>query len=402
MQEYRSFHCVGVVILVLCCDSGLADDGLKQLGIMAQPIQGVACVAIDGGKGGYMVPYTHPLGETGIAFDMVPIPGGKVRVGSPKTEHGRSNDEGPCFEVDLQPYWIGKTEVTWREYQCFMRIHFHFARLAKAQVSEMVPLGHPDAITIPTILYDPLHHREFTPSDDHPAVTMTQYAAKQYTKWLSKITRHQYRLPTEAEWEHAARAGTQSAYCFGDDPADLDQYAVYDGPLKNTTGASAVASKKPNAFGIHDMHGNVWEWTIEHYSEKGYEIQNEQKFIGLEGTQWPTKIDSQCVRGGCWADPPLRLRSASRMGSKKDEWAQDDPEIPTSPWWYTSDPSRMVGMRIVRSLEPVDDRLIPLFWEIELESLQDDVNESIQIGRGKMGLASPRMLSSLKRDLRKK
>jgi formylglycine-generating enzyme len=390
----------------------IADETSKQLGVALDPAITGPCVPIDSGKGGYMIPYSQSIGESGVSFDMVPVPGGIIRVGSLETsptrergnsyptlkletEVGRSNDEGPCFEVELSPYWVGKTEVTWKQYECFMRMDGYLRKLASAEVRKVIPNDHPDAITVPTQLYAESHHRELSSSGDHPAVTMTQYAAKQYTKWLSKMTGDQYRLPTEAEWEHAARAGSQAAYCFGDDIEILEQYAVYD-PLPNSqTEASVVASKKPNAFGIHDMHGNVWEWTIEHYSDSGYAKQDRRRFVGFEGTQWPTSIDSQCVRGGCWNDPPSRLRAAARMGSDKNEWAQEDPECPTSPWWYTSDPSRMVGMRIVRSLDPLEDDLISQFWEIHVQELQDDVHATVQEGRGRMGLANDAMLRSI-------
>jgi formylglycine-generating enzyme len=102
------------------------------------------------------------------------------------------------------------------------------------------------------------------------------------------------------------------------------------------------------------------------------------------------------VRGGCWNDPPERVRSASRMGSDRNDWAREDPEVPQSPWWYTSDPARMVGMRLVRSAKPLSRKLIDKFWENEIQELQDDINATVQEGRGIEGLPIPELLKELK------
>lgn len=369
-----------------------ADDSIPKILGMAdtRPPSG-PFVPIDEGKKGYMVPYVQKLGDSGASFEMIPVPGGRVTVGSPQNEVGHRPDEGPTYSVELAPFWIGKTEVTWGDFEGFMESHLVFKKHAANRVRQVTTSNRADAVTVPTLLYAPAHHKEFGDDPKHPAVTMTQYSAKQYTKWLSGITGVQYRLPTEAEWEYAARAGSQSAYCFGDSPSILDEYAVHS---QSTCGL--VASKKPNPFGLYDMHGNVWEWTIEQYSPTGYIAHAGKSFAGLEATQWATKLDLQCVRGGCWNDAPDRVRSASRMGSDRSEWAMEDPEIPQSPWWYTSDPSRMVGMRLVRSATPLNKKWIDRFWENEIQELQDYINASVQEGRGIEGLPIPALLKELK------
>ena len=350
-------------------------------------------VAIDGGKGGYMVPYTESFERTNISFEMIPVPGGEVVIGSPDSEIGRSEDEGPQFTVKLNPFWMAKTELSWGEYNTFMRLYDVFKKFSSSGIRQVTDDIRADAITVPTPLYDPGKTYEFGDDKSQPAVTMTQYSAKQYTKWLSGLTSVQYRLPTEAEWEFAARAGSKTAYSFGDDPAELEKYAVFAA----TDGAAKVGSKAPNAYGLHDMHGNVWEWTIDQFSPKGFKGRGGKSFAGLEATHWPTEADSRCVRGGGWQDPAERVRSAARMGSVDEDWKDDDPNIPLSPWWYTSDPSRMVGMRLVRSATPLSDELMVKFWEIDAAAIQEDVDARLQEGRGAIGISVPELIKEFQR-----
>ena len=350
-------------------------------------------VAIDGGKGGYMVPYTESFERTNISFEMIPVPGGEVTIGSPDSEAGRSEDEGPQFKVQLQPFWMAKTELTWGEFNTFMRSYDVFKKLTSAGIRQVTDDIRADAITVPTPLYDPGKTYEYGDDKNQPAVTMTQYSAKQYTKWLSGLTGVQYRLPTEAEWEFAARAGSKTSYSFGDDPAELEKYAVFAA----TEGAAKVGSKAPNAYGLHDMHGNVWEWTIDQFSPKGFEGRGGKSFAGFEATHWPTEADSRCVRGGGWQDPAERVRSAARMGSIDEDWKDEDPNVPLSPWWYTSDPSRMVGMRLVRSATPLSKELMVKFWEIDAAAIQEDVDARLQEGRGAIGISVPELIKEFQR-----
>src|SRR5262249_3375032 len=156
---------------------------------------------------------------------------------------------------------------------------------------------------------------------------MTQLAAKTYCQWLSQKTGRFYRLPTEAEWEYACRAGTTTAYSFGDDPAQLGEYAWY---FDNSEDAyHKVGTKYPNPWGVYDMHGNVAEWTLDQYIPDYY-----ARSAGTPSKNaWPipTKVYPLAVRGGSWDDEPGALRSAVRRGSNKD-WKQQDPQLPQSIW----------------------------------------------------------------------
>ena len=373
----------------------MANDavGKPQLGISATKPENGPFVPIEGGKGGYMIPYTQSFERTNVSFEMIPVPGGDVTVGSPDSEDGRSDDEGPQFSVNLEPFWIAKTELTWGEYNTFMRTYDVFKRLSSKGIRQVTDEVKADAITVPTPLYDPGKTYEYGDDKSQPAVTMTQYSAKQYTKWLSGLTEVQYRLPTEVEWEFAARAGSKTAYSFGDDPAQLEKYAVFGWE----NGAAKVGSKAPNAFGLHDMHGNVWEWTIDQFEPKGFEKLGGKSLVQFDGTNWPKEADSRCVRGGGWQDTADRVRSAARMGSVDDDWKEEDPNVPLSPWWYTSDPARMVGMRLVRSAKPLSNELIKKFWEIDVDAIQEDVDARLREGRGAIGISVPELIKEYQR-----
>ena len=343
----------------------------------------------------FMVPYSHSVEGTEVSFEMIPIPGGKTTIGSPDEQPGRSQDEGPEFTVDVEPFWMAKTELTWAEYKTFLKTYDIFKRLSRQGVRKASGLDQADAITIPTPLYEPSFTYEFGDDPQQPAVTMTQYSAKLYTQWLSGITGSQYRLPTEAEWEYAARAGTKTAYSFGDDPTELDQYAAFADNCPD--GAPKVGSKKPNPFGLHDMHGSVWEWTLDHYASDSYSGRQGKTLSVSEALVMPKEKSSRCVRGGGWQDPPERLRSAARLGSDDKVWKDADPNVPKSPWWFTDDPARMVGMRLVRSAKPLPQEDLKKIWGVDNNEINEDVLFRLEEGRGAIGISVPELLQDFKR-----
>jgi len=178
---------------------------------------------------------------------------------------------------------------------------------------------------------------------NYPAICMTQHAARSFCKWLSAKTGHYYRLPTEAEWEYAARGGTTTMYSFGDDASDLDDYAI---SIENSNEQyEEVGTKKPNPFGLYDMHGNVAEWVLDQYAVDTY--QNRSGALVVNPLVIPTTLYPHSVRGGGWDDDPSMLRSAAREGSS-EEWKQQDPQLPQSIWYFTD--ALGVGFRVVRPL----------------------------------------------------
>jgi formylglycine-generating enzyme required for sulfatase activity len=242
-------------------------------------------------------------------------------------------------------------------------------------------------------LYDPSFTFEKGENPRQPAVTMTQHSAKQYTKWLSRISGHQYRLPSEAEWEHACRAGTTTAYSFGDDPSELGEYAWYYDNSDETT--HPVGKKKPNPWGLYDIHGNVAEWVLDELLEDGYQSLAGKRHTAAEAIVWPKQLYPRVVRGGHWDDFAPACRSAARLGSNDPEWKAEDPNIPLSPWWFTSDPARGVGFRIVRSLDEMPRAEMARYWEADVDEVREDVLNRLQEGRGALGLVDPALPAAI-------
>jgi formylglycine-generating enzyme required for sulfatase activity len=421
-----------------------------------------------------MKAYTDTIPGSKVSFDMVPIPGGKFMMGSPESEPGHEPEESPQHKVTIPPFWMEKCEVTWNEFELWM-----YPPEEAPATKELA-----DAVTRPTKPYVEMSFG--MGKDGFPAISMTQHAANTYCKWLTAKTGHYYRLPTEAEWEYACRAGTTTAYSFGDDVSKLGEYAWYgdnsdasmniapedifdldslaskinrpadtdgvskflreklraetlkllaehrtgpdaqlqqmlagnldhiirDGAIYNETrfagvklsaddigqlkensqGADLVrlnrallqdaypqeiqksdndarpqyhkvGLKKPNPWGLYDMHGNVDEWTLDQYVADSY-----QKF-SPEGVLDPwvksTKPYPQVVRGGSWQDTNVfMLRSAARRGSDRS-WKIQDPQIPKSIWYHTD--AQFLGFRIIRPLKvPPPDELIK-YWDSGVE-----------------------------------
>jgi formylglycine-generating enzyme required for sulfatase activity len=293
-----------------------------------------------------MKPYTQTVPGMETTFDMVPIKGGKFLMGSPEGEKDRGEDEGPQVEVEIEPFWMGKTEVTWEEYETWglkldeqrRKMQRQASGGEKSNWEKLV-----DAIARPTNAYTDMTFG--MGRDGYPAICMTQYSAKMYCKWLTACTGHYHRLPTEAEWEYACRAGTTTAYSFGDDPDDLDDYAWYFD--NSPDGYGKVGKKKPNPWGLHDMHGNVAEWTLDQLIPDYYAKHTGNPVKNPYAV--PTELYPRVVRGGSWLDDPDRLRSAARLGSNND-WRMQDPQIPQSIWFHTD--ADFLGFRVVRPLRP--------------------------------------------------
>jgi len=341
---------------------------------------------------GYLVPYEVTIPGTEVSFWMEPVPGGQFLMGSPASEAGRDELEGPQRVFQVEPGWIARCEVTWLEYKQFMNLYEAFKKFEVNKVRIVTEDNEIDAITAPTKLYEPEFTFEYGEDDNLPAVTITQYSAKQYSKWMSGITGSQYRLPTEAEWEYACRAGSKTAYHFGDDPSQLDDYAWYQGTTEGN-GTRPVGTKKPNPWGLHDMHGNVAEWVLDSYAS----YQPAEKTLDA-AADWfrMEELDPRVVRGGTFEFEAAECRSAARLGSNSEDWREYDPNLPKSPWWFTTDPARGVGFRLYRPLKTVSRKDMEEFWRIDNEETQYDVSDRLNEGRGVRGLVDQDLPAAIK------
>jgi sulfatase modifying factor 1 len=354
--------------------------------------------------GGWMVAYEETIPGTDVGFRMIPVPGGNFRMGSVDGEEGRSSDEGPAFEVAVLPFWIGEHEVTWAEYKRYMAACDLFIAMQSAKIRPIDEANQADAVTAPSNLYDPT--TTFTNGEEPnlPAVSMTQFAARQYTKWLSRLTGRFYRLPAESEWEYACRAGSDTPFsCGGGD--DLEAFAWFADNADDTT--HPVGEKKPNAFGLYDMHGNAAEWVVDELVAGGYAMPAalDQPVAAAVAIQWPERLYPRVLRGGAYYDEASECRSAARRGSRDaggtpddPDWKDVDPNFPKSPWWYTEEPALGVGMRLVRPFAEPELEEQRRWWEADVESIKNDVASRLEEGRGSQGIVDPQLPADLREE----
>jgi formylglycine-generating enzyme required for sulfatase activity len=306
-----------------------------------------------------MKPYTNTIPGTTVTYVMMPIPGGEFVMGSPESEAGHKPDESPQHKVKVDPFWMERCEITWNEYELFMYPDDE-KKLAKAlEGNTYVDNKLADAVTRPS---KPYVEMSFGMGKyGYPAISMTQHAANKYCQWLSAKTGQFYRLPTEAEWEYACRAGTTTAYFFGDDASKLEDYAWYG---KNSDFKyQKVGKKKPNPWGLYDMYGNVVEWCLDQYDPNYYK----QFANTIADNPWnkATKPYPHVVRGGSWDDDdPAVLRSAARRGSDRS-WKAQDPQLPKSIWYHSD--AQFVGFRIIRPLKVPSPEQLVKYWSSGVE-----------------------------------
>ncbi|MFN0101087.1 MAG: SUMF1/EgtB/PvdO family nonheme iron enzyme [Bryobacteraceae bacterium] len=292
------------------------------------------------GKPDKFTAYKSAIPNTVVSYEMVPIPGGEFTMGTAEPERGRSADEGPHRRLKVEPFWMGKFEVTWDEYRFFM-----FQNMANEALGADPSL---DAISRPTKPYVEMSFGMGI--NGFPAISMTHHAANKYTQWLSAKTGHFYRLPTEAEWEYACRAGKTET-------TNLDEIAWHAGNASEKY--QLIGKKKPNAFGVYDLLGNVAEWTLDQYDPKAY-----SRPLPAEGYV-PSKLPYPHVsKGGAWSDDASRLRCGARLGSDAS-WKMQDPQLPKSIWYLTD--AQFQGFRLVRPLKTPSAAEMFRYWNNGVE-----------------------------------
>lgn len=292
--------------------------------------------------------YAQSIPGTKHVVEMVGIAGGEFKMGSPENEMFRKADEGPQRTVEVSPFWIAKYETTWDLYLVFQNKELEAQDLKTDEATEK----NADAVARPTKPYVEMSFGQGK-NDGFPVCNVTQFAARAFCEWLYKKTGNFYRLPTEAEWEYAARAGSETAYHFGENDSDLNEYGWF---FDNSDGAyKKVGQKKPNAWGLYDMYGNVAEWTSDQYIADVY------KNDGVKDPYIvPSAVYPHVIRGGHWDDDPEKLRSAARTPSTP-RLKQQDPQIPKSDWWLTDAP--FIGFRVVRPVTPPSKKEIEEYFK---------------------------------------
>jgi len=233
-----------------------------------------------------------------IGMEFMLIPAGKYLMGSPGGEPGREAHEGPQREVQIsKPFYMGKYEVKVSEFREFVKAT-QYKTDAERNGGAYVPVKEKWERKEGVYWMNP----GISQKDDHPVVCVAWSDSVEYGKWLSQKTGHSYRLPTEAEWEYACRAGSQQAYSFGSDARELSRYGWYG---ENSGGKTRpVGQKRPNGWGLFDMHGNVWEWCQDWYA--AYPAGTAIDPAG------PLRGSVRVHRGGGWASPEKFSRSAVR------------------------------------------------------------------------------------------
>lgn len=274
--------------------------------------------------------YEQTIPGSQVKFSMVPIQAGEFLMGSPASDNSRKPNEGPQKKVKLDAFWMGSREVTYDEFLLF------FYDENTSRDSEL------DAVTRPTPQYIDLSWG-MGKQGGFPVNSMSQRTALMYCRWLYQKTGQFYRLPTEAEWEYACRAGSTTAFYFGDDVKQLKDYAWYKDNSK--TKYQKTGQKKPNAWGLYDMLGNVAEWVLDQYKE---DYLNTMPDGATNPLIDPETTYPRSVRGGGYLDEASLLRCAARNKSEP-AWNRRDPQIPKSKWWLTD--GMAVGFRLVRPVK---------------------------------------------------
>ncbi|MDF9830100.1 SUMF1/EgtB/PvdO family nonheme iron enzyme [Parabacteroides sp. PF5-6] len=297
--------------------------------------------------------YTEEVPGTAVSFNMIAIPGGTFAMGSTTKEDFHQPDEAPVRNVTVSPFFMAEVEVTWDQFWAFYGQTMSEGRTLPADVYANNSDPDVDAISGPTPPFG--FPDQGWGSGDRPAITMTHYAAETFCQWLSMQTGKKYRLPTEAEWEYAARGGTKSPYFFEGQPKNfsdqgfmrkfiaaktepISEYVIYGANSKNRT--QEPSAVKANPFGLKNMLGNVMEYCADKYSPEAYAKTAESVTDPLvtEGEEW-------VVRGGNYTSDAADVRVAARDYTKHDQWLKTDPQQPKSIWWYSD--IRGIGFRVV-------------------------------------------------------
>ena len=298
--------------------------------------------------------FTEKIPNSSITFNMKAIPGGSFKLGSPDEEPFRNSDEGPVRDVELSPFFMAEIEVSWDEYMAFYVQTAAEGRSTDTEGLRSSMSSETDAISGATPPYG--QPDQGWGMGKRPAISFSYHAAGVYCKWLSLVTGKTYRLPTEAEWEYACRAGSQDPYFFPGDPKKFEKTGIRAKLSKNDTtiintfviykGNSPTKTQepekvRPNGFGLRNMAGNVAEFCSDWYQPEAYSAYSD----GVKNPKGPAEGTEHVIRGGSFQNTAGLVRSAARDYTRTEEWLRTDPQMPKSIWWYSD--CFNVGFRVV-------------------------------------------------------
>ena len=296
--------------------------------------------------------FTETIPNTTVSFNMKAIPGGSFKIGSPENEPLRKPDEGPQKEVKISPFFMAEIEVSWDVYLAFYSATAVEGRTTDTEGARTK--ADVDAISGPTPPYG--QPDQNWGLGNRPAITMSYHSAETFCKWLSQVTGKTYRLPTEAEWEYAARGGKETPFFFEGDVKDfaekgffgklfgkesdsINKYVVY---AKNSKGKTQEPEKvKANPYGLKNMLGNAAEYCADWYSPEAYA----QLTDGATDPKGPASGEEHVVRGGYFRSDAVDVRSASRSATQTVAWLKTDPQMPKSIWWLSD--CNYISFRVV-------------------------------------------------------
>ncbi len=350
-EEHREeLHCINCHITVGHYDPDRLHAKNVEFGLESDVVEDLYFepAAISG-----FIDYMEFIPGSRVSFEMIAIPGGTFEMGSAEGETFRDEDEGPVREVSVSDFFIGRAEVSWDEYLAFFKQTGVQGKTSDAYLN--LPQDDLDAISGPTPPWGAPD--QGWGQGSLPAITMTHHAATVYCQWLSKVTGKKYRLPTEAEWEYAARGGTTGPYFFDGDPkkyanqgiwnkvfgvdtSTINSHVVYQQNSPSKT--LAPGNTLTNPFGLVNMLGNVAELCGDWYSA---DVLSSYPAGPVDDPAGPATGTEHVIRGGSYRDDAGSVRCASRDFTKTELWLKTDPQIPKSIWWYSN--CTYVGFRVV-------------------------------------------------------
>ena len=302
-----AFAMTGIVLFIACAAQESERASAAQAQATEVPAAAPNVIDRKPAPSNALAEFSERVPGTTASLAMKPVPAGSIEVDDPASPGAKKT-------VAVAAHWIASTEITWDMYDAFV---FAMDRTE----TEKDP---PDAWTRPSKPYI-LMDRGYGHAG-YPAISIGVNGATEFCRWLSAKTGKTYRLPTEAEWEYDCRAGSKAAYSFGDDPALLGDFAWFGGnsEVEMNRKTHPIAEKKPNAWGLFDMHGNAAEWTL-----------------GADG--------KGVLRGGSFRDPAAKLTATARRPDEK-AFNATDPQVPKSKWWLAD--GGFIGFRVVCDPSP--------------------------------------------------